>query len=194
MLVATLASQAERPFVIDASETAITIRVGKAGLFGFAGHDHEITAPVVHGRIILDAEDVSRAHVAVDFDATALHVTGRGEPADDVPEVQRVMLSERVLDVHRYPTIAFRSRRIVVGRASSDGMPLEIEGDLTLHGVTRRVTVPATVTIASDHLVAEGTTTVRQTDFGIRPVTAAAGTVRVKDRVDITFRVAARRP
>jgi polyisoprenoid-binding protein YceI len=40
-------------------------------------------------------------------------------------------------------------------------------------------------------LTAEGTTTIRQSDFGIKPVTAAGGTVRVKDLLDVTFNLRA---
>jgi hypothetical protein len=47
--------------------------------------------------------------------------------------------------------------------------------------------------LGADDLHAEGTATVRQTDFGIQPVTAGAGTVRVKDDVEVSFSVRARR-
>ena len=72
-------------------------------------------------------------------------------------------------------------------------MTLQVAGDLTLHGVTRRVTVPVSVQVMADRLRADGTAVVRQTEFNIRPVTAGAGTVRVKNEVDVSFSVAARR-
>jgi polyisoprenoid-binding protein YceI len=64
---------------------------------------------------------------------------------------------------------------------------------LTLRGKTRSVTVPVEVRLSADRLTANGRATVRQTDFGIRPVTALAGTVKVKDEVDIVFNIVARR-
>lgn len=73
-------------------------------------------------------------------------------------------------------------------------MELRIAGDLTLHGATRPLSVPVRVVLAPDRLKAEGKATVRQTDFGIRPVTAGAGTVRVKDEIDVNFSISARRP
>ena len=193
VLAVIVTAQGPEQLVIDSGKTTITLHVGRSGVFGFAGHDHEVAVPVVQGQITLDRSDVSRSTMTATFDATELKVTGRGEPPEDVPEVQRVMLSDRVLDVQRYPTIAFRSRRVSLTEASADRMTLGIAGDLTLHGLTQSLTVPVTVQLTADGLRANGKTTVRQSQFGIRPVTAGAGTVRVKDDVDVMFSVTATR-
>ena len=187
-------AQEPQEFVIDPGQTTITLHVGRAGVFAFAGHDHEVVVPSMQGQITLDRPNVSRSTVSVTFDATALKVTGKGEPAEDVPEVQRVMLSDQVLDVQRHPTITFQSRQVSVVKQSADQMALRIAGDLTLHGVTRPLDVPVTVQLAADGLRANGRATVQQSQFGIRPVTAGAGTVRVKDEVDVVLSVTARRP
>jgi polyisoprenoid-binding protein YceI len=172
----------------------VRILVGRAGLFAFAGHDHEIVAPAIRGQVNLDRNDVSRSIIILEFGAGALQVSGVGEPAEDVPEVQRVMLSDRVLDVERFPTIAFRSRRITLAQQSADRLELRVTGELTLHGVTQPLTIPVTVALGTDRLTAQGKATVRQTSFAIRPVTAGAGTVRVKDEVEVIFSISARRP
>jgi polyisoprenoid-binding protein YceI len=176
---------------IDAASSKMVVHVGRSGLFGFAGHDHEVVVPVLAGSVMLDRTDVSRSKVSVQFDATAMKVTGKGEPREDVPEVQRVMLSERVLDVERHPKIAFVSEDISVVQRSAGRMRLRINGQLTLRGVARRVTVPTEVELTADRLTAAGKATVRQTNFGIRPVTAGAGTVKVKDEVEIVFTIVA---
>jgi polyisoprenoid-binding protein YceI len=191
-MVTALTAQTDT-FKLDPAATRVTVRVGKAGLFAVAGHMHEVAAPAVSGTISVDRTDIGRSVVMLEFDATALKVTGTGEPVDDLPEVQRVMMSARVLDVRQYPKITFQSRRVQVGRRVGDRVTLQLDGDLSLHGVTRPVTVPVDLHLSADSLVAEGTVTVRQTDFGIRPVTAGAGTVKVKDQVEVVFQVAARR-
>ena len=193
ILAAIAAAQESEDLVIDPGQTTITLQVGRAGVFGFAGHDHEIAVPAVQGRITLDRSNISRSTLSATFDATALKVTGKGEPSEDVPEVQRVMLSERVLDVQRYPTITFQSRQVSVVKPSTNQIGLRITGDLTLHGVTRPLDVPVTVQLSTNGLRASGKTTVQQSQFGIRPVTAGVGTVRVKDEVDVTFSVTATR-
>jgi polyisoprenoid-binding protein YceI len=192
LMVTAMTAQADT-FTVDPAATRVTIRVGKAGLFAVVGHTHEVVAPAVAGTISVNPTDIGRSGVMLEFDATALKMTGIGEPVDDLPEVQRIMMSERVLDVRQYPKITFQSRRVQAGRRVGDRVTLQLDGDPTLHGVTRSVTVPVDLHLSADSLVAEGTVTVRQTDFGIRPVTAGAGTVKVKDQVEVVFQVAARR-
>jgi polyisoprenoid-binding protein YceI len=104
------------------------------------------------------------------------------------------MLSDRVLDVQRYPTIVFQSTAISPTGPATGTMTLRVTGALTLRGVTQTVTVPVEVQLAQGRLTATGKVTVRQSAYGIRPVTAGAGTVKVKDDVDVVFTVAAGRP
>ena len=67
-----------------------------------------------------------------------------------------------------------------------------IHGTLTLHGVTRPITLPARVALDRDTVEATGTFVVKQTDFGIRPI-SKAGVVKVKDELDVRWRLVARR-
>jgi polyisoprenoid-binding protein YceI len=64
-------------------------------------------------------------------------------------------------------------------------------GDLWLHGVGHSVTIPVTVAENADSLRATGTMKLRQTDYRMTPVTAVAGTIRVKDEVTISFDIVA---
>ena len=189
--VQAVAAQTNQEFRVDPAATSVVVQVGRAGLFKFAGHDHEVAVPGVEGRISLDSTDPSRSRVALQFDAKALKVTGKGEPAEDVAEVQRTMLSERVLDVARYPTISFESDRVAVQQRSAGSLTLRVDGRLTLHGVTKTVTIPVAVRLNGNRMTATGEATVRQSDFGIRPVSAGGGTVRVKDEVDVMFTIVA---
>jgi polyisoprenoid-binding protein YceI len=184
-------AQDSQEFHIDATSSRMMVHVGRSGLFSFAGHDHEVAVPAMAGTVTLDRTDVTRSKFSLQFDATAMKVTGAGEPAKDVPEVQRVMLSEKVLDAGRHPNITFVSYNIAVIQRSAKAMELRITGQLTLRGVVRPITLPVSVQISGDRLSATGKATVRQTDFGIRPVSAGAGTVKVKDEVEITFTLVA---
>ncbi|MET0556137.1 MAG: YceI family protein, partial [Vicinamibacteria bacterium] len=165
---------------------------GKAGLFKFAGHAHEVTAPVSSGRIEADATDLARSSVTLAFRAADLRVSGKDEPPADLPKVQEAMVGPKVLDAARFDSIRFTSRT-VAGRALPDGVfDLRLEGELELHGVKGPVTVPVRVRRGADGtLSAEGTAVVRQTDFGIKPV-SVAGVVNVKNELGLTFRILAR--
>ena len=176
--LAVLLAAADGParYVIVPEESTVTLRVGKAGLFKFAGHSHEVTAPARGGEIAADAAD--------------LRVTGKDEPPEDQPKVQEAMLGPKVLDAGRYPDIAFRSQQ-VSGRETSPGVfELQVRGELTLHGVSRPLTLPVHVERAGT-LVASGRTSIRQTDYGIKPV-SVAGVVNVRNEVEVEFRFTAR--
>ena len=178
---------------VDAASSHVMIQVGKAGIFGFAGHAHEVAAADLRGEVSVDQADLSRSSVSLDFGAAALRVTGKDEPPADVGEVQRVMLSDRVLDVARFPLISFRSRRVSVVARKATAADLLIEGDLTLHGTTRPVTFRASAAFGVGGLLTvQGSCPLMQSDFGMVPVTAAGGAVRVRDQVDIQFVIRAR--
>src|SRR5689334_15927637 len=149
-LAARAAHAAPSRFEVDAQASRVLIHVGKSGVFGFAGHEHEVIAPAVRGIVTADAEQLAQASVEVTFDAAALRVTGAGEPGKDVPDVQRTMLGPECLDVARFPSIRFESRAVTDAGPEPGGRRVAIHGALTLHGVTRAITFPARVAIDRD--------------------------------------------
>lgn len=190
--VGPASAQVTATFRVAPAESSVLIHVGAAGMFGFLGHEHEIAAPAMSGVIEVSRTELARSTVAVEFQASALRVTGRSEPAADVPDVQRTMQGEQVLDVEHHPSISFRSREIVVKEEPAGRMSVIVRGDLTLRGLTRPVDVTGTVVLVGDTLTMKGTARFRQTDFDLRPVAAAGGTVRVKDQLDVEMVIVAR--
>jgi polyisoprenoid-binding protein YceI len=184
-----------RTFTVDSESSHSLIEVGKGGAFSFvAGHVHEVEAPIANGIVHFDPADPSHADVHLEFDAAAMRVTGKGEPPDDVPKVQQVMLSEQVLDVRRYPKITLESTSVSAasGRATSATMfDLTITGKLSLHGATQPFKAPVSVRLDGATLTATGKFSIKQTDFGIKPI-SVAGVVNVKDALNLTFSIVAR--
>jgi polyisoprenoid-binding protein YceI len=179
-------------FRVDAGASRVVIHVGKAGLLGFAGHAHEVVAPIAHGALTVDPDRLGDASVEVVFDTSALRVTGAGEPAGDVADVQRTMLGPACLDVAHFPAIRFASTGVTGLGREPDGHRVVVRGALTLHGVTRAITLPARVDFKGDAIEASGKLTIRQTDFGIRPI-SKGGVVNVRDELDLDWRLIARR-
>ena len=186
------AAAATRTYVIDASASAVQVHVGKSGVFGFAGHTHEVTADRFEGRVDADPDDLARSSVELSFEAAALTVSAQGEPVGDAPKVQEVMAGSKVLDVSRFPAIRFRSRQVSGRRAADGAYELQVAGEVSLHGVSRAVTLPVRVELSGATLTASGRTTLAQRAFGIEPVTAGGGTVKVKNEVGVEFRIVAR--
>ena len=178
-----------RSYTLDPKASQIVIHVGKSGVFGFAGHEHEVVVGTFRGKVVADSEQLARSTLELSIDAASLRVTGKDEPAKDVPEVQAAMLGPQCLDVARFPSIRFVSKSVSAG---ADARDVTIRGELTLHGVTRAIAIPVRLEVAPDSLNATGTTTLRQTDFGIKPI-SKAGVVNVKDELALSWRLVGRR-
>ena len=84
-----------------------------------------------------------------------------------------------VLDVERFPEIAFESS----GVEPSGEDHWRVRGDLSLHG--KKAPVIVDIGLQDGHY--RGSATLKQKDFGIRPVSIAGGSVKVKDEVKVDF-------
>jgi polyisoprenoid-binding protein YceI len=193
MAIAALVQGAPpRSYSIDASRSTATIEVGKSGMFSFAaGHTHEVVASGISGTITVDVDDPARSSAHVTIDASTLKVTGKGESADDVPKVQATMLSAQVLDVQRYPEITFAATGIAVKSNQRGAIDAVVTGQLTLHNVTHSIAVPVVARLEGQTLTATGRFPVKQTEYGMKPV-SVGGVVSVKDTVNVSFTIVAR--
>jgi polyisoprenoid-binding protein YceI len=185
------AAAATKAFTVDSSASSVTVHVGKTGIGSFAGHEHEVAAPALRGQVVADFDDLPQSSVDVEANARAMKVTG-DEPAQDARKVQQTMSGPQVLNAGRFPIIGFRSRAVTGKRVSPDRYDLTIAGDLSLRGAARAMTVPVQVEVHGDTLTGTGKMVVKQTDFGIEPVSAGGGLVKVEDGVTVTFRIVAR--
>lgn len=163
---------------IDVQHSKMTVYVGKQGLFSFLGDNHEIEAPIASG-----VYDSAVNSVELTVDAAKLKALDPNLSADKRNTVQDNMVGPKVLDAGKYPTIAFRSTKI----EATDPTHLKIAGNLTLHGQTHPIEVEA---VRADATHFTGSSTVRQTSFGITPIKIAGGAVSVKDDVRVEFQVA----
>jgi len=90
-------------------------------------------------------------------------------------------------DVEKYPTMTFTSRRLV-----QDGQKLRLEGDLTLHGVTKPVVLTGayagkiTDPWGKERLAFEASTTINRKDFGLTWSKVQEGVALVGDEVEIS--------
>jgi polyisoprenoid-binding protein YceI len=158
---------------IDKARSTMTVRVAKTGMLSALGHDHEISAPIGSGAV-----DTAVGHVDLHVHAAALRVADPNGSEKDRQEIQKNMVGPEVLDADRYPEISFRSKS-----AEKSGPGWTVAGELTLHGQTRLITLQ--VTERDGHFV--GSARLRQSEYGIKPIKVAGGTVRVKDEIRIDF-------
>ncbi|MFG3437849.1 YceI family protein [Nonomuraea sp. NPDC047897] len=158
----------------------LLVNTTRTGLGAKAGHDLTIEVTRWHGDATIDTADPSRSRVTVEIDAASLEVreaTGGVKPltAADRRDIEKA-IRDKILHTGRHPTITFRSTR-VAGTAES----FQIEGDLTIVGATRPVTLRGSLAEGRAH----GSATVVQTRWGIRPYSALFGALKLNDEVDV---------
>jgi polyisoprenoid-binding protein YceI len=187
---AAFASAAGATYAVVESKSSVQVHVGKSGALSFAGHKHEVQAPV-SGTVTADPKNLSGSSVDLTFASGRLRVIPEGEPSGDAPKVETAMHGPEVLDAVRFPKIHFKSKKVTGQQASGGGYDLSLVGDLSLHGMTQEITVPVKVTLDGRTLTAVGQTTLRHDQFGMKPVTAAGGSVKVSNEIKIEFKIVA---
>jgi polyisoprenoid-binding protein YceI len=165
---------------LDVQHSTMTVHVFKSGLLRGFGDNHLIQGDLTDGWI----DDSGTMRVDVLLDAHRLRVLDPGASAKDREAVQARMLGPEVLDAERFPFIRFGSTVVV----QLDRDRWEVRGSLELHGRTHDVRLQ--VVREDGHY--RGQTTLRQTDFGITPVSVAGGLVKVKDELAIDFDIVTR--
>lgn len=161
---------------VDTGRSNLTVHVEKSGLFSAFAHNHTIQAPIASGQF-----DVEKRSAKLTFNTKEMKVLDEGVKDSERAEIDQTMKSDKVLDIARFPEIRFVSTAI----APQDGGRYQVRGNLTLHGVTRPVELP--IALANGRYT--GSVKLKQTNFGIAPVSIAGGTVKVKDVIEIVFEI-----
>lgn len=184
---------ASRTYRVDPAKSHATIHIGKAGAFSFiAGHTHEISGPIRDGSVEIDLDTPSQSRVKLVIAAAELKVSAVGEPEGDTPKVQEAMDSDKVLDMSRYPRIAYQSTAVTLKSRHGNVLDVIVTGQLTIRDVTQPVTVPVHVEVADSATTATGHFTVKQSVFGIKPI-SVGGVVAVKDTMEVDFSISTKR-
>jgi polyisoprenoid-binding protein YceI len=195
LITVTAAAQAPSDALYDIVAAGSKIQVGvfREGLLKAFGHDHLIAAKSFSGAVHFNADKVEQSSLALEIEAKSLTVLDPGETEKDRLNVRATMLSAQVLGVESFPRITFRSTGVHLIKKAGAEWEVTLEGKLNLHGVEKPISFPVRFRLDNTRLTVQGEVFIAQTDFGIKPVKVAGGTVRVKDRVKISFTIVAMR-
>jgi polyisoprenoid-binding protein YceI len=174
-------------WAIDAGQSLITVVVRRGGPLARLGHDHVVASRAVTGFV-----DVNKGRAAFQFrldemsvDETALRKEAgldTAPSADAIAGTRQNMLT-KVLDAEHYPLVLMQAER------AGDTVRLAV----TLHGVTRTIAVPVQFDQGRDRIAASGSLRLKQSDFGIVPMSVLGGAMVVKDEMELAFRIVAHR-
>lgn len=179
-----------RNYSLIPSESSFTLFVAKAGLLSSVAHDHNIGVKSFSGRVTVPANGASAGSLSLDIDANSLVILDKVSEKDKAEITSN--MNKYVLEPNKFPRITFRSTSLTNFTQNGNNANFTMNGDLTLHGVTKRIAIPVALTIEGQRLRASGQYTLRQTDFGITPYSAALGTIKVKNEVLVRFNIVAK--
>jgi polyisoprenoid-binding protein YceI len=139
----------------------------------------------VSGKLLLDESNLANSRVEALIEASSI------ETRD--PQRDAHLKSADFLDVENFPTLSLKSTRVSLVRSGE----LAVEGDLTIRGVTRKVTFdvegptpPVKDPWGNTRVAVSATTKINRKDFGLTWNTLLeAGGIAVGDQVTITLDV-----
>jgi polyisoprenoid-binding protein YceI len=179
-------------YLIDAKRSTFIVRGFATGMLSAFAHSPTIAIADFQGEVEWSSSALEDASLRLVIQAASLNVT------DDISdkdrrEIERKMHYE-VLEADGFPEIIYECPRVSSIQKMGEGLStVVLNGELSLHGVTRTQPVSARVTLSGDTLRAVGDFSVLQSDYEINPVSAAGGTVKLKDELKLSFNITARK-
>lgn len=109
------------------------------------------------GEIHYANNDPAQSHVAITIDATSVKT--------DDPKLTEHLKTADFFDIAKFPDAKFESTAIKAG--GEKGATHTVTGNLTLHGVTKSITFPATIAVTGDSATVDANFAINRKDFGI---------------------------
>jgi polyisoprenoid-binding protein YceI len=176
---ATPALAAPAKYLIDQNHTQIVFSYNHFGFSNQTGAFHKLS-----GDLSYDEADPSKGSVSVTIPVENVS-TG-------VPDLDEHLKSPDFFDAAKFPNITFKSTK--VEKTGADA--LKVDGELTIHGVTKPATLNVKVLKAAEHPMKkvpavgfEVSTTIKRSDFGVSKYVP-----NVSDEIQIRIGMEAQQP
>jgi hypothetical protein len=177
----------------------VRIYVFRDGRAARLGHNHVLSAPRFAGFLSLPSTGTSDTRFDLEFRLDELEIdnpayrTGLGAAFASVLSPEAIegtrehMLGESNMQAARFPTVRIHCLHI-----SGEAPHYAAQVTVQMHGTSREMWIPLTVTGLPERLAVSGSFVLRQTDFGIHPYSVAGGLLAVKDEVVVDFSLTGR--
>ena len=139
--VVALAMAAALPITVSADTTFVTDQGHTEVMFGWshAGVTQQHGEFTKSTGTLTLADSMEDSSISVEIDAASV--------SSGFEALDKHLKSADFLDVEKYPTLTFQSTEV----KSTGDTTLDVTGDLTLHGVTKPVTLKAEMTLNGEH-------------------------------------------
>lgn len=184
-------------YVIDVDRSWIRVLVYRAGLMSMFGHNHVIASHEISGAVTCGA-NVDDTTVEMSFPVRSLLVDSQdlrdleGEDFSarvsdkNIRGTRKNLFGDKVLDLESHALIQIRSTEV-----SGDMESLLVKADVIIAGRINSISFPASATLSGDVITVTGTARLDHEDLGLKPFSAAFGTLRVHKDLTIRFEITA---
>jgi polyisoprenoid-binding protein YceI len=178
-------------YVIDSRASRFTVQAFATGLLAKMGHNPTIGIRDFSGGMKFNPDKLEAASFRLLIKTASMSVL------DDISdkdrrEIERLM-SQEVLEIAKFPEVVYDASDISVTKMADALFSATVKGNLTMHGVTNRQTIPVRVASFGSMLRASGDFSLDQTDYNIKLVSVAGGALKLKDELKFSFEIVARK-
>lgn len=167
------AAAAGQKYVITPQNSKIEFTASKV-----SGH-HNGSFQKFNGEVDYVGNDPTKSRVSITIDMSSVNT--------DTPKLTEHLKTPDFFDVAKFPQAQFVSTEIKAG--GEKGASHTVTGNLTLHGITKAVSFPATIAVTGDTATVDSDFAINRKDFGINFAGAADDLIR--DNVVLKFTIRA---
>lgn len=183
-------------FRILPEQSEIRILLYRAGLLSNFGHNHVIVSQNIEGGGTINFEALQNSSFLLKFPVEALivdqqeHRQQEGEGFEsvatesDIADIREEMLGEDILNAKQFSHVLVQSKK-VTGKLPDPRVLVTIK----IREATQEMEIPITLQKNGKQVIANGTIELKQTDFGIEPISLFLGSIQVKDTFRIKFQI-----
>jgi polyisoprenoid-binding protein YceI len=185
------ATEARVSYITDTRASQFTVQVFSGGLLSAFGHSPTIAIRDFAGEVEVNTEELERSSLKITISPESLTVQ------NDVSEKDRRdmehTMRQEILETPSYPQIVYECSDLKATKAGEEQYLVTLNGELTMHGVTRPQVVPARVVVSGDLVRAFGNFSILQSAYDLKLASVAGGALKVKDEIKFSFNIVARK-
>jgi polyisoprenoid-binding protein YceI len=176
-------------YKLDPGHSRFTVQAFATGLLSFFAHSPTFAVRRFAGVMEFDGDAIAGMRLLLTVEADGLELVDQVKAADRA-EIEGRMRRE-VLETAAFPEIKIEAAVVANERVSPGRYRVRVVGPLALHRITREHAADTELLVFDDGMRLRGESALRLSDFGIRPVTALGGAIKLKDGLKVSFDLAA---
>jgi polyisoprenoid-binding protein YceI len=176
-------------YKLDPGHSRFTVQAFASGLLSLFAHSPTFAVRDFAGVLSFDGDAIAGMRLEMIVKADALALVDNVKAADRA-EIEGRMRND-VLATAAFSEIKIDAAVVANERVSPGHYRVRLGVTLSLHGATRAQHTDAELLIFDDGMRLRGESALRLSDFGIRPVTALGGAIKLKDGLKVSFDLAA---